>query len=429
MDQRRSGKTLVPVAALAGLWGALAAGASDLIDVPDRVDHFFDDARGILFVSTEAGNIERWDAASGTLLSPYAVGGSLRGMDVTPDGQTIYAADYVVGEEGGRIRVVDVDTGGSTEIGYALAFGEGGAWDVVIGMQGTGFVTTQFEGSGWVPLRALDTTSNQLTVVAGPTSGDVRQRTKLSRSADRGLVLMEESNTSAGPVHTYDFESDQYQASLNTQNSRSNLAAAVSPDGSVVALENFFPRAIDLYDAELQFLRRLPVTAAGVLFDPANPRFFYADEGSDELVALSTNTYEELARWPIGESYSGGPWWEFRRVASATGDGTTVFLSTSSGVRAISTTPLPRDTDSDEDGVFDDIDNCVLRANPAQVDADGDGLGNLCDGDFNGDWIVNVTDLGLMKAAFFTSDPVIDLNSDGVVNVIDLGILRTLAFQ
>ena len=429
MYQRRIGKTLVGAVALAGLWGAWAAGASDVIDVPDRVDHFFDDARGVLFVSTQAGNIERWDAASGALLAPYAVGESLRGMDVTPDGGTIYAADYVVGEAGGRIRVVDVDTGSSTEIGYTLAFGEGGAWDVVIGMQGTGFVTTQFEGSGWVPLRALDTASNQLTVVAGPTSGDVRQRTKLSRSADRGLVLMAESNTSAGPVRTYDFGSDQYQASLNTQISRSNLAAAVNPDGSVVALENYVPRAIDLYDADLQFLRRLLVTAAGVLFDPANPRFFYADESSDELVALSTNTWEELARWPIGEPYSGGPWWEFRRVMSATGDGTTVFLSTSSGVRAISTTPLPRDTDSDDDGVFDDIDNCVLRANPAQVDADGDGLGNLCDGDFNGDWIVNVTDLGLMKEAFFTSDPVIDLNSDGVVNVIDLGILRTLAFQ
>lgn len=41
--------------------------------------------------------------------------------------------------------------------------------------------------------------------------------------------------------------------------------------------------------------------------------------------------------------------------------------------------------DTDQDGVPDDIDNCPERFNPTQEDLDGDGLGNLCDPDRDGD--------------------------------------------
>jgi len=43
------------------------------------------------------------------------------------------------------------------------------------------------------------------------------------------------------------------------------------------------------------------------------------------------------------------------------------------------------DPDDDGDGVLDSADNCPLVANPAQTDADGDGLGDACDPDVNTD--------------------------------------------
>ncbi|MFK7887780.1 MAG: spondin domain-containing protein [Gammaproteobacteria bacterium] len=84
--------------------------------------------------------------------------------------------------------------------------------------------------------------------------------------------------------------------------------------------------------------------------------------------------------------------------------------------------------DSDTDSVGDDVDNCTAVANTDQTDGNGDGFGNACDADLNDDCTVNVVDLGLLRSAFFSSDPVADLNADGVVNVVDLGLMRTAFF-
>ena len=84
--------------------------------------------------------------------------------------------------------------------------------------------------------------------------------------------------------------------------------------------------------------------------------------------------------------------------------------------------------DTDEDGIPDDADNCTLVPNPDQRDSNGDGFGNVCDADLNNDLVINVVDLGLLRAVFFTADADADFNGDGVVNVVDLGIMRAAFF-
>ncbi len=84
--------------------------------------------------------------------------------------------------------------------------------------------------------------------------------------------------------------------------------------------------------------------------------------------------------------------------------------------------------DTDNDGVIDTQDNCTNEINPAQIDADSDGFGNVCDPDFNNDGIVDFLDLELLKGLFFGSHPVADMNFDGTVDFLDLAIMKALFF-
>jgi len=50
----------------------------------------------------------------------------------------------------------------------------------------------------------------------------------------------------------------------------------------------------------------------------------------------------------------------------------------------------PKDTDND--GIMDDVDNCLSKANPNQSNIDGDKLGDVCDEDMDNDGVVNGED-------------------------------------
>ena len=50
-----------------------------------------------------------------------------------------------------------------------------------------------------------------------------------------------------------------------------------------------------------------------------------------------------------------------------------------------------RNSDRDNDGVADSVDNCSAIPNPQQRDTNGDGFGNICDPDVDGDGIVTTS--------------------------------------
>ncbi|MEL7450128.1 MAG: dockerin type I domain-containing protein, partial [Pseudomonadota bacterium] len=84
--------------------------------------------------------------------------------------------------------------------------------------------------------------------------------------------------------------------------------------------------------------------------------------------------------------------------------------------------------DTDGDGVQDTADNCSELANSGQRDSNGDGFGNLCDADLNGDCAINFSDLAVMKAAFFSNDKDADLDGNGTVSFVDLALLKATFF-
>lgn len=56
--------------------------------------------------------------------------------------------------------------------------------------------------------------------------------------------------------------------------------------------------------------------------------------------------------------------------------------------------------DTDGDGVDNVLDNCTNLANANQVDADADGCGNRCDGDYDNSGLTVIGDFNVFKTCF-----------------------------
>jgi hypothetical protein len=192
---------------------------TSVIAVPGRRDLVYDEVRGLLYITTAAGTIERYDIANQTLLTPLSVGGSLNGGDITPDGSALYVADGQRGITQGWFDKVNLATGAPTHLPYDLSAGAG-AWDVTIGANGKALADTNFEGSGWVPLQQITLSTDTLSVrTDDPGSGfngGITGDTHIARSADRSRFLFTEANISSGPAFDYDGIHDVFPHSTQT---------------------------------------------------------------------------------------------------------------------------------------------------------------------------------------------------------------------
>lgn len=104
--------------------------------------------------------------------------------------------------------------------------------------------------------------------------------------------------------------------------------------------------------------------------------------------------------------------------------------------------PTPNPLDLDGDGHFDARDNCLLIPNPQQRDTDGDGFGNFCDSDVNGDGRITTSwgetfprsARGDLEAIALTAkngryDANHDLDGDGRVDERDVSISQLQLFM
>ena len=99
-------------------------------------------------------------------------------------------------------------------------------------------------------------------------------------------------------------------------------------------------------------------------------------------------TFVTLTAMPSGSSLFAG--WS---GGGCSGTGTTCVIQ----VMADTLVTVSFELDSDSDGILNPVDNCPDNWNPGQADSDGDGLGDVCDPDRDGDGIMDNTPLGLQK--------------------------------
>ncbi len=211
-----------------GLLGESTFGDFVALSIPDRRDYAFDN-NGILYVSTSGGVIRRYDTRSGSFLSSFTVGGSLLGIDLSPDGSTLAVADETPQGDKNRFVLVNTTTGAPTAITFARDSLEIGTFMVAWGSDGQLLFDTNLAGSGWVPLRRYDPVTNSIT-----TGNMIRQSSLLAPSADRRTIAIAETGYSLGPISAYDVASHSYQGSVWTFAYLSEVA--INRDGSKIVL-------------------------------------------------------------------------------------------------------------------------------------------------------------------------------------------------
>jgi hypothetical protein len=309
----------------------------------------FDFAGQNLYISTSTGLVKTFQLSTLTFGTTYNPGGSLNGIDIARDNSFLLSAQNNFGISQGTFHRIDIATGTITDIHYDLAFGEGGAWDVAIASNGLALVTTQFQGSGWTPLRQIDLNTNAVSVRTDDPgsggSGMVRQDTQIHRSADGTRFFFMESNISSGPVFTYSGINNTFGQSADTNAFLDFASGAVNRTGDIVGLRTFGSPASLNTAPDFIFLHSFNEIDSGVAFDAAQDVFYGVNSTTDQIIAYSTTTFGELFRLDIGEDVPVGSTMFGTGTLVASADGGWLALETDSGIRLFQLgTPTPTPT-------------------------------------------------------------------------------------
>ena len=340
---------------------ALMAGQAvqgQLINIPTRKDHVVDPVNRLLYITTTSGTVERYDLTSGSFLGAWNIGGTLGGVDITPDGATLLVADrtFDTDTDLGLIHRVDTATGAVTTLEFVLdggspTFTETGSWDVVALNNGKAFFTADFVGSAWVPLHELDLSTNIITNRSVPVAfGDVRERTWLIRNADHSTVLGLQSDTSGGDIFNYTSATDTFPEAADlgffpgenvSSVFHSDGSGAVSRDGQWFAVEIETQNTVWVLNASLSTIAtKLSNINGGVIFDPNYDLLYGIDASSDEVVVYETITWSEVDRIAAGMNLLDTTRFDYG-VTSFDPVSGTLFLSVSGGILAFANVPEP----------------------------------------------------------------------------------------
>ena len=166
-----------------------------------------------------------------------------------------------------------------TNINYTRAFGEGGAWDVAIALNGLALLTTQYQGSGYTPLRQIDLATNAITT-RGDAPGIIWVPTQIHRSADGTRFFLMEGNISSGRVFTYSATSNTFGPSFNTNASLTSASGAVNRNGNLIALRTYGSPASLNTAPDFNFVHSFNGIDSGVAFDAVRDVFYGVNSAS-----------------------------------------------------------------------------------------------------------------------------------------------------
>lgn len=335
---------LVAIVLIAGLFylNPTAVRAEGImIPAGSRVDMVYDPVRDVVYISN-AGQILRFHMGTETFLTPLQLGGSLKGMDLSDDGNTLAVADGERTDIDAWIHLVDLNTEQSRRVSFTRSnTGEGGTYTVAFAGDGSLFITSSYEGSGWVPMRRYDFTTETMTTLAS-----VRQDTMLTASADGNTIAFAESNSSDGPWGTYDIATETLNRRQGYTNGTSafNYEIGVNHNGTQFAVPTYSGTYI--YETTFSQMNTVGQPAGlqpiGVAYHPTQDLVYFAWAGTTKVRAHDTTSFETMATYDVGYTFTapGNRAFQHGRVKISR-DGIYLMVTVGGGVRVVQIAEKP----------------------------------------------------------------------------------------
>ncbi len=309
------------------------------ISAPNRVDMVHDPIRNILYI-TSGGQVLQYDLKAQQFLTPFQLGGNLKGIDLSPDANTLAVADE--GQIG--IFLITLNTGDKQRVSFTPGqFGEEGTFSVAYGNDGNILITSSFNGSGWVPLRQYNPSTGAVTIISSLM--DITQDTMLSASADGSIIGFAESNISDGRWGRYRVSDGDYVERTGYADGTSafNYEIATNRNGTQFAIPTYYGTYI--YDSNYNKISTIGTYAGtqpiGCVYHPNKDILYCAMSGTNELLAYETSWFAQVGSYNVEYTFQNPGNFAYQQGRlKISRDGSLLFVTVGGGVQYVANNPI-----------------------------------------------------------------------------------------
>ncbi len=305
--------------------------ASVFIPAPNRVDVVHDPARDVLYISGGT-NVLRYHLGLNSFLPTFQfpANSNLKGIDLSPDGNTLVVADRTGSASHVWVHVINLVAETVSTVQFPRAYAEDGTWAVAFGGDDAAIITSTTLGSAWVPFRRYVPATGASTVTP------INQNSMVVASAYGDFMGLAQGNNSGGPVNRYDVFARTFPRSSGT--GWFNYEIGISRDAGQFAVPTF--GGCFMFDGNLTYLGKIGTYAGpqpiGVVYHPADNVVFFAWAGTTEVRAYNTATLTQLTSYDFQHSFALPGNWAFTQGRlRISRDGTKLFSTVNGGVRYV----------------------------------------------------------------------------------------------
>jgi YVTN family beta-propeller protein len=289
----------------------------------------FDSLCQHLYVTdTSANVVQVVNLISGNLATPISVGTGPWGLDLSPDGQTLYVANRTANS----LSVVDVAQGVETaRIIVPPDFANDSPLSVAVNAAGKVFFSTTFAGSGFGG-RMMEYDPVTSTVQQRKdfySGGTTTEATYLAPSADRNAIGVVAGDISSGPVFVYSTSTDTFSHERDIDSFVGYVA--VDGSGSTLLVD---PNGY-VFDASLSLNGALSDLGLGVAIDPASAVGYQVSGATINVLDLKQISVTKTI--PLGDTTSIGSFFNSVGRLAISPDGTLLAAITDHGIAIVPT--------------------------------------------------------------------------------------------